>query len=133
MLFKINCYLSQIIIITYIYNWIAIRFQLSYSLISHNSPKFMIGMILEDQHNRCQAKPCCLNVLSYILVYKSIFWIVKREFPEAPWLICRSYFLPAEGKMFSAILDTHRIQSNKSQSQNKIVTSLPTNPLLFNK
>ena len=37
--------------------------------------------------------------------------------------------------MFSAILVTqhYRIQPNKSQSRNKIVTSLPTNPLLFNK
>ena len=71
----------------------------------------------------------------YILVYKSIFWVVKREFPEVPRLIRRSYFLPAEGKEFSAILDTqhYRIQPNKSQSQNKFVTSLPTNPLLFNK
>jgi len=71
----------------------------------------------------------------YILVYKSIFWVGKREFPEAPQLICMSYSLLAERKMFSAILDTQhfRIQPNKNQSQNKIVTSLPTNPLLFNK
>ena len=44
-------------------------------------------------------------------------------------------FSEAEGKMFSAILATrhYRIQPDKSQSQNKIVTSLSTNPLLFNK
>jgi len=64
-----------------------------------------------------------------------IFLVVQGEFSEAYRLIHASYFLPAEGKMFSAILDTqrYRIQPNKSQSQNKIVTSLPTNPLLFNK
>jgi len=41
----------------------------------------------------------------------------------------------AEGKMFSAILDTQhcRVQPNKSKSRYKIVTPLPTNPLLFNK
>ena len=79
--------------------------------------------------------PVYIYHVPYILAYKSIFWVVKREFPEAPRLIRASYFLPAEGKMFSAILDTqhYRIQPNKSQSRNKIVTSLPTNPLLFNK
>ena len=62
------------------------------------------------------------------------FWVVKREFPEVPRLIRVSYFLPAEGKMFSTILDTehYRVQPNKSRDRNKI-TSLPTNPLLFNK
>ena len=64
-----------------------------------------------------------------------MFWVGKREFPEAPRLICASCFPPAEGKMFSAILDTlhYRFQPNKSQSWNKIITSLPTNLLLFNK
>jgi len=73
--------------------------------------------------------------IPYILAYKSIFWVGKREFPEAPRVICASYFIPAEGKMFSAILGTqhYRIQPNKRQSRNKIVPSLPTNPLLFNK
>jgi len=68
-------------------------------------------------------------------MYTSVYWVGKREFPEAPRLICVSYFLPVEGKMFSAILDTqhYRIQPNKSQSWNKIVTLLPSNPLLFNK
>jgi len=71
----------------------------------------------------------------YTRVLSLFFWVVKGEFPEASWLIRASYFLPAEGKMFSAILDTqhYRIQLNKSQSWNKIVTPLPTNPLLFNK
>jgi len=67
-------------------------------------------------------------------VIKSILGEGKREFSEAPQLIQVSYFLPAEGTMFWAILDTHyRIQHNKSQSQNKITTSLPTKILLFNK
>ena len=35
-----------------------------------------------------------------------MFWVVKREFPEAPRLKHASYFLPAEGNMFLAILDT---------------------------
>jgi len=75
------------------------------------------------------------QAVPYILAYKSIFWVGKREFSEAPRFICASYFLPAEGKMFSAILDTqyYRIRANKSQSRNKIIASLPTNPLLFNK
>ena len=65
---------------------------------------------------------------------KSVFWGGKRQFSEAPRLMRMSYFLPAEGTMFWAILDTHyRIQHNKSQSQNKITTSLPTKILLFNK
>jgi len=74
-------------------------------------------------------------IIPYILEYKSNIWVVKREFPEAPQLVRASYFLPAERKMFSAILDTqhYRIQPSESQSQNKFVTSLPTNPLLFNK
>jgi len=61
--------------------------------------------------------------LLYILSYKSIFWVGKREFSEATRLIRVSYFLPAEGKMFSAILDTqhYRIQPTKSQSWNKMV------------
>ena len=73
--------------------------------------------------------------IPYILAYKSIFWVGKREFSEATRLIHVSYFLPAEGKMFLAILDTqhYRIQYNKRQSRNKIITSLPNNPLLFNK
>ena len=66
-------------------------------------------------------------------MYKLIFWVVKRELPEAPRPICPSYFLPPEGKMFSTILDTqhYRIQTNKKQSRNKIVTSLPTNPYII--
>ena len=42
-------------------------------------------------------------------IYSCISWfflVVKREFSEAPQLIRASYFLPAEGKMFLAILDT---------------------------
>jgi len=59
------------------------------------------------------------------------FGVGKRELSGATRLICTLYFLPAEGKMFSAILDTQHygIQPNKSQSQNKIITLLPTNPL----
>ena len=49
---------------------------------------------------------------------KLIFWGGKGEFSEAPRFIHASYFLPAEGTMFWAILDTqhYRIQPNKSQS-----------------
>jgi hypothetical protein len=77
----------------------------------------------------------CIVYIPYILTYKSIFRVGKRECPEAPQLICVSYFLPAEGNMFSAILDTqhYRVQPNMSQSWNKIVTLLAINPLLFNK
>jgi len=73
-------------------------------------------------------------VIPYIFAYKSIFWVVKREFPEAPRLIHASYFLPTEENIFSAILDTqhYSIQPYKSQGRNKIITSLPTKPLLFN-
>jgi len=57
----------------------------------------------------------------YILAYRSIFWLGKR-FSEATRLIRALCFLLAEGKMFSAILDTqhYRTQPNKSQSWNKL-------------
>jgi len=42
-------------------------------------------------------------------------------FSEAPRLVRASYFLPAEEKLFLAILYMYyTIQLNKSQSQNKI-------------
>ena len=68
------------------------------------------------------------NCLPYILAYKSIFLPSEKGVPRSIRLIYRSYFLPAKGKMFSAILDTqhYRVQPNKSQSRNKIVISLPT-------
>ena len=76
-------------------------------------------------YNNCSFQ-ITISATVYILAYKSIFWVVKGEFPETPLLIRRSYFLPAEGKMFSAILDTqrYRIQPNKSQSPNKIISLL---------
>ena len=65
------------------------------------------------------------------------FWGREKGAPRST--LTYIYFLPAEGRMFSAIFDTqtllcdYRIQPNKSQSHNKIITLLPTNPLLFNK
>ena len=72
-----------------------------------------------------------------MLAVKSTFWGGKRGFSEAPGLIRASYFLPAEGKIVGPSL-THNtiqfsIQPNMNQSWNKVITSLPTNPLLFNK
>jgi len=52
----------------------------------------------------------------------SHFFGGKMEFSEVPQLIRASYFLPTEGNMFWAILDTQhlRIQPNKSQRQTKL-------------
>jgi len=59
----------------------------------------------------------CLQLIA-VVVYHKYLWGGKREFSEAPRLICASYFLPAEGRMLWAILDIQHygIQPNKSQN-----------------
>ena len=56
----------------------------------------------------------------YILVCKLIFWVVKREFPEAPRLIRASYFLPAEEKIFQPSFTNNTIGFNPIRARVRI-------------
>ena len=74
---------------------------------------------------RMHQTPCEPTNISYILVYKSIFRVVKREFPEATRLIRTSYFLTPEGKMFSPSLTLNTIGFNPIRARVGIKLSNP--------
>ena len=81
-------------------------------------------------HSIWKPSGCILSYCVYLWLSR-LFGDGKRVFSEASPLLCASYFQPAEGKMFWAILDI--IGFIPIRAWNKIVTSLPTNQLLFNK